>query len=265
MLKAIYETQEEIPSQYVDLFELRGGKWALVKIEGLSTEANVLRLQTALTAEKQTRKDLEAKLNLLGDRSVEEILADLDRIPILEAKIKGGTGEDEVNAIVEARVKVATAQFSRQLANVEKERDTFKQQNEELTSSAKQAKIEKAIIDAAKKAGVREINIDDAVLYCSRVLDVLDDGSIVTKDNAGVVPGLDPLTLLQDMRGKRGWWDADASGQLKPGDPARGGVNPWKKDTWNLTQQSEILKRDRPLAVRMAAAAGIKLDQIPQS
>ena len=35
-------------------------------------------------------------------------------------------------------------------------------------------------------------------------------------------------------------------------------VNPWKKETWNLTQQGQILREDPAKATRMKAEAGIK-------
>ena len=39
------------------------------------------------------------------------------------------------------------------------------------------------------------------------------------------------------------------------GDPE---VNPWKKDTWNLTMQGKILREDPAKAARMKAEAGVK-------
>jgi hypothetical protein len=35
-------------------------------------------------------------------------------------------------------------------------------------------------------------------------------------------------------------------------------VNPWSKEHWNLTKQSQIFKRDRAEADRLARAAGHK-------
>ena len=37
------------------------------------------------------------------------------------------------------------------------------------------------------------------------------------------------------------------------------GVNPWKKETFNLTEQGQIYKRDPALAERLAKEAGKKL------
>lgn len=39
------------------------------------------------------------------------------------------------------------------------------------------------------------------------------------------------------------------------GDPE---VNPWKKETWNLTKQGEVLRSDPAKATRMKAEAGVK-------
>jgi len=35
-------------------------------------------------------------------------------------------------------------------------------------------------------------------------------------------------------------------------------ANPWKKETWNLTQQGKILREDPAKATRMKAEAGVK-------
>jgi len=42
--------------------------------------------------------------------------------------------------------------------------------------------------------------------------------------------------------------------------PGAGGaeVNPWKKDTFNLTQQAKILRENPALAARLKAEAGVK-------
>jgi predicted RNase H-like nuclease (RuvC/YqgF family) len=47
------------------------------------------------------------------------------------------------------------------------------------------------------------------------------------------------------------------SGTNPPG-AGTGEVNPWKKDSWNLTQQGKILLEDPAKATRMKAEAGIK-------
>jgi hypothetical protein len=47
------------------------------------------------------------------------------------------------------------------------------------------------------------------------------------------------------------------SGTNPPG-AGTGEVNPWKKDSWNLTMQGKILKEDPAKATRMKAEAGVK-------
>jgi hypothetical protein len=50
------------------------------------------------------------------------------------------------------------------------------------------------------------------------------------------------------------------NGRGKPGDdkPDRNEVNPWKKETFNLTLQGQIVKSDPEKAARLKAEAGIK-------
>jgi hypothetical protein len=56
----------------------------------------------------------------------------------------------------------------------------------------------------------------------------------------------------------------DTTGKGSEGGPRKGGGgggsgdNPWKKDSWNLTRQGEIAKKDPAQAARLKAEAGAK-------
>ena len=42
------------------------------------------------------------------------------------------------------------------------------------------------------------------------------------------------------------------------GKPPQTPENPWKKETWNLTKQGEITKKDPDLAAKLKAEAGVR-------
>lgn len=260
-LKAIYEDETEIPSAYKDLYILRGGKWVIDGIEGMKTDADVHRVKSALEAEQQAHKATKDKYAVLGDKDPIDILKQLDQVDELSILAEKGKGDEEkLNSLVEARVNTIKAQNERvvnqlqeKLNNLEKENQTFKEQIRTET-------LHKQITEAAKKAGVREINIEDAVLYCERYLDIAPDGSVVTKEAAGITPGLDAETFVKELRGKRGWWDNDVSGGLNGGKVGFGGSgNPWSEKSWNLTEQGRILRENPKQAEMLANAAGKKL------
>jgi len=81
-IKALYTSKEEIPEKYVDLYEERSGSYHLVKIDGLRTDADVSRVQTALNQEKAAHTAIKQKFEgLLGGKKVEEVQSLLDKIP----------------------------------------------------------------------------------------------------------------------------------------------------------------------------------------
>ena len=52
--------------------------------------------------------------------------------------------------------------------------------------------------------------------------------------------------------------DSKVGGGTNPPGADNAEINPWKKDSWNLTQQGKILLEDPAKATRMKAEAGIK-------
>jgi hypothetical protein len=98
------------------------------------------------------------------------------------------------------------------------------------TAKAKNAKAVKALLDLEK------VKLDGEQLFG------LDDQLKTLKET-------DPYLFGES--GKVG------SGTNPPG-AGTGEVNPWKKDSWNLTQQGKILMDDPAKATRMKAEAGVK-------
>lgn len=258
-LKAVYEKEDEIPAAHKELFTERGGKWELTGVEGVKTQADVDRLQTALTNERNEHKSTRDKLSpwsALGKKP-EEIQVQLDRVTELELLTKDKDPK-AVDELVEARLKS-------RIAPIERERDALKTTNTELTVSITELRAEKragtikdAVREAAKKVGMLPSAIDDAILWGERVLDVTDDGKVVTKDNVGVTPGLDPDVWLGDMKTTRQhWWGpSQGGGGTGGGGGNRFANNPFSAEHWNLTKQGQELRADPAKAEQMAKAAG---------
>ncbi len=258
-LKAIYDKKEDIPAQYQELYSDRGGKWELTGVEGVKTQADVDRLQTALTNERNDHKATRDKLtpwSALGKKP-EEIQAQLDRVAELELLTKD-KDPAAVEQLVEARVKA-------RLAPVERERDELKAKNAELTTTISGFEAEKKtntihshIRAAAKKVGMLESAIEDAILHGERVLEIDATGKVVTKDGVGVTPGLAPEVWLGDLKTTRThWWGPTQGGGGQGGQGGKFANNPWSAAHWNLTEQGKVLReKGRETADQMAKAAG---------
>ena len=258
-IKAVYDTEADIPAAHKELFTERNGKWELTQVEGVKTQADVDRLQTALTSERNEHKSTRDKLtpwSTLGKKP-EEIQAQLDRVAELELLTKD-KDPAAVDQLVETRIKS-------RLAPIERERDQLKTQLGDISREVEGFKHEKrtrAIHDtvrqAANKVGLLPSAIEDALLYGERVLEIDDNGNVVTKDNAGVTPGLAPDIWLGDMKNNRPhWWGpSQGGGGSGGGGGSRFPNNPFSAEHWNLTQQGAAIKADRTKAEQMAKAAG---------
>lgn len=259
VLKALYEKKEDIPSQYLELYSERGGKWELTQVEGVKTTADVDRLQTALTNEREEHRQTREKLSpwsRLGKKP-EEIQAQLDRVTELELLTKDKDPK-AVEELVEARVKS-------RVAPIERERDQYKEQVGTLTgeitglkTKEKTRTIHDAVRAAATKVSLLPTAIEDALMYAERVLDIDADGKIVTKDGVGVTPGLAPDVWLGDMKTTRShWWGpTEGGGGTGGGGGNRYANNPWTPEHWNMTEQGKIYNQDPTRAEQMAKAAG---------
>ena len=112
----------------------------------------------------------------------------------------------------------------------------------------------------AKDIGLLPEALDDALLLGERVFEVTEDGKVLTRDNVGTTPGIDPKTWLNDLREKRRhWWPGSVGGNARGagGGGGASGDNPWSYEGWNMTKQGQFLKEHgSEKAERMAKAAG---------
>lgn len=266
-LKAVVEKlddlDESLRAEYKEVVDPKTKeKVYVLDVEDPSKLPDVDRLNTALRKERQDHKDTKTKLapfSAFGDPT--EVQAKLDRIPELEAAAEGKLDETKINTIVESRVK-------QKIAPIERERDTWKTKagefeaaNGALTAAETRRKINSAVNKAARDSKVINEAMDDVEMY-GNLFEVDDHGNVVTKDNVGVTPGLDPKSWLTDMQAKRPhWWGPTLGGGGKGnlGGGGAGGVNPWGHDTWNVSQQNAIYKADPKRAEQLAVNAGTKL------
>jgi predicted RNase H-like nuclease (RuvC/YqgF family) len=172
--------------------------------------------------------------------------------------------KDKYNEAAEAKKKLEADIQERdnqleQLKNVAGNSEELKKQIEQLQAENKKASeewqakmaqmqldftIEKALA-AAKAKNIKAVK---ALLDMDKVK--LDGDQLLGIDEQlKALQQSDPYLFGES--GKVG------SGTNPPG-AGTGEVNPWKKDSWNLTQQGKILREDPAKATRMKAEAGVK-------
>lgn len=198
------------------------------------------------------------KFEVLGDRDPTEILAELDKVEEYKLAAEGKLDDAKINGIVETRIKTKLAPLERELGTL---RTTVAEKDkviEGYTQKERTRMISGSVSKAAREMKVVDSAIEDVELYGDRLFEVQEDGSVVTKDGVGVTPGLTPKQWLEDMQAKRPHWFGTTQGGGAGGGKGggAGGPNPWSSDTWNLTEQGNILRSDRARAERLAKAAG---------
>ena len=255
--KMVVDTLDGLPEDVAKEYIEQDGKF-VIQVEGMKTQADIDRVQSSLTAARTEASGFKAKLALLGDRKVEDVVTLLDRIPELEAAAEGKLDEEKINQLVEGRIQA-------KLAPVTRERDSAKTRVTELEGivanfegKEKGRTIHDQVRRAAKAAGVLDEAVDDALMLADRTFELTEDGVAVVKKDTSFAEGLQPKDWFADLQAKRPhWWPATAGGGAGGNRGGNGGgTNPWSHEGWNLTDQGKIYAADKGRAETLAKAAG---------
>lgn len=244
----------EVAAEYVE----RDGKFH-IQVEGMKTQADVDRVSAALAAARNDAKTLKDRMAILGDRKLEDVVAQLDRIPELEAAASGKLDETKLNELVEGRIKTRIAPLERQVETLKTQVSEKDGLIAQFAGKEKTRTIHDQIRTAAKESGLLEEAIEDALLLGDRVFDLTEDGRTVVKEGTGYSAGLAPKDWLLDIQVKRPHWWGTSSGGGAGGNRGGGGAavsNPWSADNWNMTEQGKIYTSDPARAESLAKAAG---------
>jgi hypothetical protein len=172
--------------------------------------------------------------------------------------------KDKYNEVAEAKKKLETDIQERdkqleQLKNAAGNSEELKAQIEQLQAENQKAaeewqatmsqmKLDFAIEKALTVAKAKNIKAVKALLDLEKIK--LDGEQLLgLDDQLKTLKETDPYLFGES--GKVG------SGTNPPG-AGTGEANPWKKETWNLTQQGKILREDPAKATRMKAEAGVQ-------
>lgn len=268
-LELQYEKQEDIPEGFGELFTEIEGKWDFTGVNGMKTEADVENVKNALGNETRRHKETKEKYKCWDGMVHEEVRADLDKIE--EYKIKadeGGVDDEKVEKLVEVRVRTATTPLQRELDEL---KETSVGQAERITGYEGKERvdtIEKAVRKAnseSKFGKVIDTAMEDTLMYARSVLEINDEGEVVTKDSADMVPGLKVDVWLQEMATKKPHWYPVSEGGNSEGSKNFKGManNPWSKLHWNRTKQAAYVKEHgTEKGTQMSKLAGVTLQSV---
>jgi hypothetical protein len=273
-LKTIYEKQEEIPEGFGELYAEKNGKFELNAIEGVKTQADIDRVNEALKKERGDHKIVREKLQAFGE-------VDPATLPVLQEELaeakarldnltaEGKLDETKVQAQIDAAVNRAVGPVTRDKDSLARQLEASKKivadKEAEIASvkqEQQQERVRNTLRDAIIAAKVVPTAIDDAVLVGERMFELVD-GKLVTKNENGLTPGLNPKEWAKDMEEKRPhWFPTSVGGGAQGGKGGGTNVkdNPWSAAGWNLTRQGQVVKDiGEAKAAEMAARVGSSL------
>jgi len=245
-LKYKYKTKDEIPAELQSLYVERDGAWIL-DAEGIVEKSKHEEFRTNNIALTNQLKLFEGI-----DPDAVRQLAEENR------SLRTATLSEDAKREMDAQLKTAKSAFEKQLAAMSGERDT-------LTGRLTAIQIDQAVVTEATKRGLRATALPDITARARQSFKLVNgvpqafeaDGQTARMGKDG------PMTLAE-------WVDAlvsdaphlfeanaggGAAGSGSGGAGNRSVKNPFRKESWNLTEQMKLQKTDPQLAKRLKAAA----------
>lgn len=250
-MKFIYDTEAEIPASLKDHYKQNAeGKWEL-QVEGGVSKAKVDEFRAKNIALQQELDTTKAKFKDIDPEKWGDYKQAFDDQATGKSIKKDGFDE-----AVEKRVVALRTDMESKL-KVESEART------KAEADLSTLRLDHALRDAGGKRGIRKEAVSDLLLRGRQALRYEDGKFIAYGDDGQKRFGAngDPMTAEE-------WADDLLKGAPHLFEPSKGGgaggsgagghtgPNPFKKgDSWNVTQQMQLRKKDPQLADKLEAAA----------
>lgn len=257
-----YDSQDAIPEGVRGLFDEQDGKFRLTGVQGLKTQKDVNNVQEALRKEREDHSTAKSALKAWEGLKPDEVRAQLDEYPTLKAAAEGKLDDEKINGLVESKLTQKTAPLQRQLETISTENNDLKTENEKLKMQMERRDLNDVVRSVSKEMKVVDSAVEDVEMVAAAYFERNEAGEFVTKaDVQGVTPGVDMQQFLKEMQKKRPhWWPASEGGGAGNLGEYGGSANPWSKDGWNMTQQSQVYReKGAEFATKLAKAAGTSI------
>ncbi len=253
-LKFKYKSKEEIPAEHLPFYAEREGVWQL-DADGVADKAKLDEFRNNNVTLLKQLDDFKNRFEGIDPDEVRKLAEEKRKLEETQ-QLKAG----ELEKVVENRIKGLKADWEKQVVTLTSEREAL---NSRLTA----IQIDQGVITAATKRGLRPTAITDITSRARTVFKLLNgapkafeaDGQTVRYGKDGVTPmTLDEWVDSQVSEAPHLFESNAGSGAASNGS---GGVgnrsvkNPFRKESWNLTEQMKLQKTDPNLAARMKAAA----------
>ena len=254
-LKFKYKAKEEVPAESQTLYVERDGGWVL-DVDGAVDKAKLEEFRANNITLNNQLAEQKKRFEGIDPDEVRKLAQEKQRLEEAQ-QLKGG----ETEKVIEGRLKTAKVEWDKQFNAIAAERDS-------LSSRLTAIQIDQGVITTATKKGLRATAIQD-ITARARVVFRLVDGAprAYEADGQTVRVGKDGITALtldewvdQQVADAPHLFESSAGGGAAGnGSGGAGGnktvKNPFRKESWNLTEQMKLQKTDPQLAARLKAAA----------
>jgi hypothetical protein len=253
-LKAKYDSLKQIPAEDVRLYVERDGAWVL-DAESSADKSKLDEFRTNNIALLKELNELKQRFDGINPDEVRKLAEEKQRLED-EQRVKAG----EFDKVLDGRLKAAKTEWDRQFSAVTSERDA-------LSSRLTVIQIDQGVIASATKRGLRATALPDITARARNVFKLVNgvptafeaDGKTVRNGKDGIAPMTLEEWLDTQVSEAPHLFESNAGGGAAGN--GSGGVgnrsvrNPFRKETWNLTEQMKLQRTDPQLAGRLKAAA----------
>ena len=264
-LKAIVETKEEIPEGAESFYEEVEGKYHLA-VEGFTEKSKLDEFRNSNIDLRQQLEDATGKIDSfkgIDPASAREALTKMQQVENKELIDKGqfdellAKQESEYGGKIDALTKRATEQ-----------ENSAKKYKDELETY----RVTSAIQTAVNESGTPQSSaVADILARAKNSWSIDDKGNLFCVDSSGKArysengtQYLSPQEWSKELIANAPHLFVPSIGSGANGSGELGGkgtgINPWVKESMNLTKQGEILKDNPTLAKQLAGEAGVSLD-----
>lgn len=215
LLEATYDSKETIPEAYAVLYSERDGRWELTEVEGIKTQSDIDRLNETNRKVRDDLKKAKDSLKGFGNKTPEEIAADLDELEelrSLRSDADDSTLEERVERAAEKRLKSKVGPLTRENERLKRQFGELEGERDNLSGEIRDIKITGEMQRAAATLGVRSTAIDDVLMYGPKLFELDDEGTPRTRDGVGVTPGLAVGEWFKERKADRPHWFEPSNG-----------------------------------------------------
>lgn len=252
-LKFKFHSKNEIPADLANHYIERDGAWIL-DAEGAADKAKLDEFRTTNIALQKQIDEQSKRFEGIDPDEVRK-LADEKRKLEEQQQIKAG----EIEKVIEARVRAAKAEFDKQLGTVSSEREAL---NARLIA----IQIDQGVLTAATKRGLRPTAIPDITARARNTFKLVnglptafeDDGQTVRVGKDGVKPMAIEEWVEAQLADAPHLFESNAGAGAAghgSGGAAKSAKNPFRKETWNVTEQMRLQRTDPNRAQQLKVAA----------